>query len=66
MSICNHVVVTESRIGIQKNAVWGAMQDLPWRNIWSPDPFEVLNEHLSLLVGRYVSKVIRVSNKVEH
>ena len=31
------------------------MRDLPWRNIWSSDnPVEVLNEHLSLLVGRYV------------
>ena len=29
------------------------MQDLLWRNIWSADnPVEVLNEHLSLLVGR--------------
>ena len=41
------------------------MQDLPWRNIWSADnPFEVLNEHLFLLVGRYVpTTVIRVRNK---
>ena len=41
------------------------MRDLPWRNIWSSDnPVEVLNEHLSLLVGRYVpTKVIRVRNK---
>ena len=31
------------------------MQDLPWRNIWSADnPVEVLNEHLLLLVGRFV------------
>ena len=37
---------------------------LPWRNIWSADnPVEVLNEHLSLLIGRYVpTKVIRVRN----
>ena len=29
------------------NTVCGAMQDLPWRNIWSADnPVEVLNEHL--------------------
>ena len=28
------------------NTVCGAMQDLPWRNIWSADnPVEVLNEH---------------------
>ena len=35
------------------------------RNIWLADnPVEVLNEHLSLLVGRYVpTKVIRVRNK---
>ena len=34
-------------------------------NIWlSDNPVEVLNEHLSLLVGRYVpTKVIRVRNK---
>ena len=37
------------------NTVCGAMRDLPWRNNWSSDnPVEVLNEHPSLLVGRYV------------
>ena len=48
------------------NTVCGAIQDLPWRNIWLADnPVEVLNEHLSLLVGRYVpTKVICVGNKV--
>ena len=47
------------------NTVCGAMQHLPWRNIWSSDnPVEVLNKHLSLLVGRYVpTKIIRVHNK---
>ena len=47
------------------NTVCGAMQDLPRRSVWSADnPVEVLNEHLSLLVGRYVpTKVIRVRNK---
>ena len=47
------------------NTVCGAVQDMPWRNIWLADnPFEVLNEHLSQLVGRYVpTKVIRVCNK---
>ena len=47
------------------NTVCGAIQDLPWRNICLADnPVEVLNEHLSLLVGRYVpTKVIRVRNK---
>ena len=41
------------------------MKDLPWRNIWSADnPVEVLNEHLLLLVGRFVpTKVILVRNK---
>ena len=35
------------------NTVCGAIQDLPWRNIWLADNHvEVLNEHLSLLVGR--------------
>ena len=47
------------------NTVCGTIQHLPWRNIWHADnPVEVLNEHLSLLVGRYVpTKVIRVRNK---
>ena len=47
------------------NTLCGAMRELPWRNIWlSDNPVEVLNEHLSLLVGRYVStKVICVRNK---
>ena len=47
------------------NTVCGAIQDLPWRYIWHADnPVEVLNEHLSVLVGRYVpTEVIRVRNK---
>ena len=47
------------------NAVCGAIRKLPWRNMWlSDNPVEDLNEHLSLLVGRYLStKVIRVHNK---
>ena len=42
-----------------------AIRELPWRHIWlSDNPFEVLNEHPSLLVGRYVpTKVICVHNK---
>ena len=50
---------------INWNTVCGATQELPWRNIWlSDNPVEVLNEHLSLLVGRYVpTKVILVHNK---
>ena len=47
------------------NTICGAIQDLPWSNIWLADnPVEVLNEHLSLMVSRYVAtKVIRVRNK---
>ena len=47
------------------NTVCAAMQDLPWRNIWSTDnPVEVLNQHLLLLVGRFVpTKIIRLGNK---
>ena len=47
------------------NTVCDAMQDLPWHNIWSAVfPVEVLNEHLLLLVGRFVpTKIIRVRNK---
>ena len=47
------------------NTVCGAIQELPGHNIWlSANPVEVLNKHLSLLVGRYVpTKVIRVRNK---
>ena len=38
---------------------------VPWCNIWSSDnPVEVLNEHISLLVRRYVpTKIVRVHNK---
>ena len=47
------------------NTVCSAIRELPWRNIWlSDNSVEVLNEHLSLLIGRYVpTKVIRVRNK---
>ena len=47
------------------NTVCGAIQDLPWRNIWLADnPVKVLNEHLFLMVRCYVpTKVIRVRNK---
>ena len=40
------------------------MQGIPWHNIWSADnPVEVLNEHLLLLVGRFVpTKIIHVCN----
>ena len=40
---------------VKWNTVCGAMRDLSWRNIWSSDnPVEVFNEHLSLLLGRYM------------
>ena len=47
------------------NTVSGAIRGLPWSNIWLADnPVEDLNEHLYLLVGRYVpTKVIRVRDK---
>ena len=49
------------------NTVGGGIRDLPHRNIWLADnPVEVLNEHLSLLVGRYVPTMVirvRVKNK---
>ena len=47
------------------NTVCGAIQDLPWRDIWLADnAVEVLNEHLTLRVWRYVpTNVIRVRNK---
>ena len=52
---------------INWNNICGATRDLPWHNIWLVDnPVEVLNDDLSLLVGRYVpTKVIRVRNKVK-
>ena len=50
---------------VNLNTVCGAIWELPWHNTWlSDNPVEVLNKHLSLLVGRYVpTKVIRVRNK---
>ena len=37
------------------NIVGRAIQDLPGRNIWSVNnSVDVLNEHLSVLIGRYV------------
>ena len=46
------------------NTVCGAIRELPWHNIWhSGNPVEVLNEHLSVQVGRYVpTKVIHERN----
>ena len=47
------------------STVGGAIQDLPWHNIWLADnPVKVLNEHLFLLLERCVSiKVIHERNK---
>ena len=47
------------------NTVCGAIRDMPWRNIYLADnPVEVLNKHLSVLVGRCVlTKVIHLRNK---
>ena len=47
------------------NTVCHVIRELPWRNIWlSDNPVDVLNEHLSLLVGCYVpTKVVRMRNK---
>ena len=58
-------MLIEKFSGNTKLIVGGALQDLPWPNIWSAyNRIEVLNEHLSLLVGHYVpTKVIRVRNK---
>ena len=49
------------------NTVCDSTRELPWRNIYLSDkPVEALNEHLSLLVGRYVpTNAIRVRNKDE-
>ena len=43
-------------------AVCDAIRDLPWHSIWcAVNPVEVMNQHLSLLVERFVpTKVIRV------
>ena len=46
------------------NTVCSTIQDLPWHKIWSDTPVDVLNKHLSLLVGCYVpTKVTHVNNK---
>ena len=43
----------------------GAIRDLPWHSIWcAVNSVEVMNQHLSLLVERFVlAKVIRERNK---
>ena len=50
---------------VNYNTVCGAILEQPWCKIsLSDNPVEVLHEHISLLVGRYVpTKVIRVRNK---
>ena len=45
------------------NTVCDAKQDLPWSNIWLADnPVEVLNKHLSVLVGSYVPTKVSCGN----
>ena len=62
LCVCRKIFLNHQ---VNWNTVCRAIRELPWRNIWlSDNPVEVLNEHRSLLVGRYVStKVIRVHNK---
>ena len=44
------------------NTVCGAIQHLPWHNIWlSDNPVEVLNEHLSCWLDHRVDSVIESS-----
>ena len=66
---CCHLCVSRKvflKHQVNWNTVCGAIQDLPWRNIWvAGNPFQVLNKHLSLLVGHYIqTMVIRVRNKL--
>ena len=50
---------------VNYNTVCGAIWELPWRNIYLADnTVEVLNEHLSLLVGRYVPTKV-YSSKID-
>ena len=65
LSICGVMFNVFLNHQVNWKIVCGAMQDLPWRNIWSADNLvEVLNEHLLLQVGGFVpTKVIRVRNK---
>ena len=43
------------------NTVYGEMEDLPWRNIWSADnPVVDLNEHQSQVVGRYRPNIVNL------
>ena len=50
------------------NTVWGAIYriEVPRSKIWFADnPVEVLNEYMSLLVGRYVpTRVIRIATRI--
>ena len=61
MAVPNLYVSWKVKHQIDWNTVFGAIRDLPCRNIWLADyPDEVLNKHLSLLVELYVpTKVIR-------
>ena len=62
LCVCRKVFLKQK---VNWNTVRGAIQDLPWHNIWSAhNPVDVLNQYLLLLVSRFVlTKVIRLSNK---
>ena len=62
LCVCRNVFLKRQ---VNRNTVRDAIRDLLWRNIWLTDnPVKVLNEHLPLLVGRYVpTKVISVHKK---
>ena len=53
------------KLHVNLNIVCGAIEHLPWQDIWSTvKSVEVLNKQTSLLIGSYVqTKVIRVHNK---
>ena len=57
--LLHNIVIVVVQAGLLK-------RELPWHNIrLSDNPVEVLNEHLSLLVGRYVPiRVIRVRKRI--
>ena len=44
---------------VSRNTICGGTRELPWCIIWlSDNPVEVLNEQLSLLIGRYVPTTV--------
>ena len=59
------VIVISNDFNLNKHFFFCFLFFLPWHNIWSAEnPVDVLNEHLLLLVIRFVpAKIIRVCNK---